>query len=216
MVSPLPAGMMLPPGAAVMSGPQIALIAVIAGATALMLISNVRRRKEGGPSPRAYAREQLARLKEEKVVHDDLADVMMQLQNVAREINAQLDAKFIRLERSIRDADERIARLERSPGTADRKGSLDVTVADEAVTRSETQVAAPPDRRDSAVPSPAASAPPEAKSTARRAGRPGRSEVFALADEGKTALEIAEGVGLPAGEVELILSLRRTRAAART
>ncbi len=113
-----------------MSGSQLALIAIILVAIAMMVITNRRRFRETGPSPRAYAREQMARLKDEKVVHNELADVMTQLQQVAREINAQLDAKFVRLEKSIRDADDRLERLDRLMQRSDRRTTLDVTVDD--------------------------------------------------------------------------------------
>lgn len=174
------------PAAAAISGSQFGLLALVVAATTLMLISGRRRRREGGPSPRLYAREQLTRLKEERVVHDELSDVMTQLQLVAREISAQLDAKFIRLERSVRDADKRIERLARltEEHDGDEAGLVDVTVDDAGATGAE---------RDS---------PAE--------GKDDRREIYALADAGKNAIEIAQAVGSSAGEVELVLALRRS------
>lgn len=178
-----------PLAASIISGSQMALIAAIAVASGMMLISNMRRRREGGPSPRAYAREQLAHLKEKKAVHDELGEIMIQLQQVTREINAQLDAKFLRLERVVRDADERIARLEKAsppPKSAPPKRRLDVTVGQNP-------------RRQPKTTKPDATTPQ------------GQREIFALADAGKTPAEIAESIGTHAGEVELVLALRRTK-----
>ncbi len=173
----------LPLAAGPVSGGQFALLAVIVMVTTLMLIANARRRREGGPSPRAYAREQIARLKEEKIVHSDITEIMTQLQQVAREINAQLDFKFTRLEHSIRDADDRIDQLERVLRRASGKSTLDVTVSDDASR----------DPRDSS-----------------RADSPYRERIFTLADTGKSSNEIARAVAAPIGEVELVLALRES------
>ena len=169
----------LPLAVRIMSGSQALLIAVILATTFLMLLSYSRKRRETGPSPRAYAREQMARLKEEKVIHDDLSDLMMQLERVAREMNGELDAKFIRLEKSIRDADARAERLERLLDSERGNSGLDVTVG--AVSRRASSDTANRDR------------------------------IYALADAGRSAKDIASETDIPVGEVKLTLSLRKTR-----
>ncbi len=178
---------LLPPAAGSVSGSQFAIVAVILVAITLMMITNRRRRSEGGPSPRAYAREQLARLKEEKIVHDDIGDVMTQLQQVAREINAQLDAKFIRLERSVRDADDRIDRLDRLVRrTADRT-TLDVTVEDDS--------------------------PPVSRRSPTHDDGDKRRRICASAEAGRKPLEIAREIGVTVSEVNLVLAVRDSDAA---
>lgn len=122
----------LPLAAGGVTGGQLALIAVIMVVMFLLLMSNARRRREGGPSPKAYAREQISRIKEERAVKTDLADLMLELQQLAREVNAQLDTKFVKLERCIADADQRIGRLDRLAGRPAGQPALDTTVRDES------------------------------------------------------------------------------------
>ncbi len=178
----------LPLAEGFISGGQLALIAIIVIAITLMLIAQSRRRSESGPSPRVYAREQLARLKEEKVVHDEITEIMSHLQQLAREINAQLDAKFVRLERCVRDADDRIDRLDRLLRRAQGGSSLDVTVSQET-----TKPLSP---------------------TSNEIDNTHRARIYTLADAGKSAKEIARGVERPIGEVELVLALRAAKAGA--
>ena len=180
-VTPLP--LLLAEG--IMSSGQMALISIIVIATTLMLISQSRRRLESGPSPRLYAREQLARLKEEKVVHDEMSEVMGHLEQLSREINAQLDAKLMRMDRCIREADDRIKRLDRVTRDLRSGTSLDVTV-----------------NQDSA------DSPPLATDDDRCGDN---ERVFRLADTGKTAREIAGSIGRPIGEIDLILALRAAK-----
>lgn len=126
-----------------------------------------------------------ARIKEEGAVKSDLTEFMVQLQQVAREINAQLDTKFIKLERSISDADDRIARLQRTIRAADGEPMLDVTVSDD--------------------PAGQTIAPPRTSLSARR------QRIFSLADTGESAASIAAQMGVSVGEVDLILKLRTVR-----
>lgn len=174
----------------IISSGQLALISIIVVATTLMMISQRRRRQESGPSPRLYAREQLARLKEEKVVHSEIGEVMSHLEQLAREIDAQLDAKLMRMDRCIRDADDRINRLDRVTRNLKAGASLDVTVD-----------------RDSAE-----SLRPLTDDT----DRGDNERVFRLADTGKTAREIAGSIGRPIGEIDLILALRVAKGKAGT
>lgn len=164
---------------------QLALIGVIAVVIVLMLISSARRRRESGPSPRAYAREQIARIKEERAVTGDLGDLMLQLQQLARETNAQLDTKFIRLERCIAEADERIHRLEGMLRRAGGKPTLDTTVGEDS--------------------------PLDGSPESRPSAGSYRERIWALHGEGKSHLEIAQAVGKSVGEVQLIVALRKGR-----
>lgn len=164
---------------------QLALIGIIVAVTFLTLLSISRRRREGGPSPRAYARELTGRMREEKAIQTDTAEIMLRLQEVAREINAQLDAKFIRLEKCIGDADQRIERMERSARHAAPSPTLDVTVGEESP---DERPAMEPARKDRA-----------------------RERIHAMMDRGMPSPDIARAVGRPLGEVELMVALRKTR-----
>jgi hypothetical protein len=112
------------------------------------------------------------------------------MHDLARELSGRLDSKMGALEHLIRDADRAATRLEaalRAEASATRP-------------REEGQAGQArglmPERSDDAVPT----------------AQPGRyDEIYLLSDYGHPAAEIAHRVGLPIGEVELILSLRKQR-----
>ncbi|RMF82773.1 MAG: hypothetical protein D6744_05740, partial [Planctomycetota bacterium] len=71
----------------------------------------LRRRQFQTVSARDLVREQLARLRDQKEIRVSLEELLLQLEEASRRVNAQLDTKFARLEAAIRDADARIAKL---------------------------------------------------------------------------------------------------------
>jgi len=111
----------------------------------------------------------------------DVEDVMAELDELARQINGRLDTRFTKLEAALRDADERIDQLQRLVRQSGGEPGLDVTVGNE--------------------PSSAIAAPPISR----------HANIYALAEKGRTAVEIAGELNQPAGEVELILALRRAK-----
>ena len=152
---------------------------------ALMLRMTYRKQRNPGPTPSSFAREQLAKLKEEHAVKGNLEELMVQLQELSREINAQIDTKFAKLEASIRSADERIDTLQRLlRGRGQEQPTVDTIISDDGAGEE------PP-------PDPAGAEAPE----------PSRARIYALADSGKSAVEIARHTGQAPGEIELILSL---------
>ncbi len=187
MMSFTPNGGWLPLAMGSVTSGQVMLLGIVAVVTALSLISGARRRREGGPSPKAYARELTVRLKEQHAVKGDLSDLMLQLQEVAREVNGQLDTRFAKLERSIADADERIARLSRLTGEPHGKPVVDVTLGDTPPMESTT---------------------PE--SDASKSKTPFREQVRALYGQGVSIADIAHRFSRPVGEVELAVSLVKT------
>jgi hypothetical protein len=104
------------------------------------------------------------------------------LEEVARSISAMLDTRMRTLEKLIRDADERIARL---GGTAGEAGVGTEGPADSA---------------------PAPTGGPGAAASRTLAHH---AHIYGLADQGLSVQEIAEQTGYQQGEVELVLSLRR-------
>lgn len=115
----------------------------------------------------------------------------VEMHDLARDLNAQLDTKIGMLEELIRQAAVQAERLE---SAIDKASGL-------ARPPSEKLAAAPPvttkaERIDAPEPRPGASA-------ARR-----QSEIYALADQGLATAAIATRTGCPIGEVELILGLR--------
>jgi hypothetical protein len=117
-----------------------------------------------------------------------MEELTVQLQQVARQINSQIDTRFAKLEACIGDADQRIERLERLLRRAGGHEGVDVTVSDQP-TSAPGQT---PDRDSIRI-------------------DPMHREIYRLADEGKPPPEIARQLGRTTGEVELILNLRRDR-----
>ncbi|MFQ5422837.1 MAG: hypothetical protein ACE5F9_02535 [Phycisphaerae bacterium] len=120
---------------------------------------------------------------------------MVQLEELSRRINAQIDTKFARLEQSIADADRRIAALrvliDAAKHSGTEAGGPGPGHASEAASGDQPG-AQPP------VPG---KAPPQPQDERYRA-------VYELADQGLSPVEISQRLGQRAGEVELILNIR--------
>lgn len=166
----------------------IALPAIVI-VTLLMLRTTRRKLSHPQNDLQSYAREQIARLKDQHEMKGDMEQLLVDIQELSRKINAQLDTKFAKLEASIRAADERISALQRLNQSAGSQSSINLMIDDDVAS-----AAVEP------VPDDPAPAPPAPVNTAR---------VFALADEGKSAVEIAQLTGEAVGEIELKLRLRR-------
>ncbi len=165
---------------AVISDSQLALLALVIGATVLVMISTRRRMRAAQNTPRTYAREHLTRLREEKAVMGNVESVMLQLDELAREITGKIDTRFAKLEKSIRDADARIDKLGRLVRAADGNPGLDVILDDKA---------------------------PAPESASRADDRYG--PIREMHASGLSLIEIAQQTGQTTGEVELILALQR-------
>ena len=179
------------------SVPQIAFLAGVLLLVFFSLTSVRRRLRNRGPSPTHYAREQIARLHEETGLKQDMQQLIAELHEAAQRLNAQLDTKAAKLEALIRDADERLARLDGRPVAP----GIDVTVGAEATAPISTG-----DAGSAVLDKPGN---PSARPADRRTHRD-KDRVYALADKGKNPVEIAQTTGLKPGEVELILAIRET------
>ena len=167
--------------------------APVIGALALLVIvllsiSIRRRARERMGPPTQKARERLQELAEQRGVRDDMEQLLAELQDLARKINAQIDTKFAKLEAAIADADRRIATLDRLIHQQ-AGGGIDITVGDETPSGEGPSSTSPP--------------PAAQLNTAH-------ARVYELADASKSAVEIAQATGRTPGEVELILALRRS------
>ena len=165
---------------------SLAVMLLIVVATALILIRTRRKIRAAQLRSGPGVREQYQRLSEEQTHRRDLDETILQLDQLARQVGAMIDTKYAKLEAVVRDADRRIEQLSKLTRARQGSAGLDVTIGAEE---------------------PAGSAAEEVNDVQRAA-------VYRLADEGKSALEIAQALSQPAGEVELILALRRTRARA--
>ena len=224
--------MMLSADSSMPSGLWVPLLAFLG--VALLLIQ-LRRHQFRTTSARDVTRDQSARLRDQRGVQQAMDQLLLQLEELSRRINAQVDTKFLKLETVIRDADDRIARLEGLLGKSKQPGTRTAG----AVKASEpTPVSEPPGEPRPTTPPPRASAPlpggstpppepftpPTATSTSSaRAGEalepakpvtaadPRIGRVHALADAGQQPIKIAEELDMPLGEVEFILNLRDFR-----
>lgn len=148
---------------------------------------------------------------------DELARWEVQMHDLARTLSGQLDSKMSALEHLIREADRAAGRLETAlaamqqlsvaspaPGPA---ASQDTGLSEprfQAVTSGANQAAAI--KTVGALPSPRPSSSSESPAADRR-----YEEIYLLADYGFAPAEIAHRVGMPIGEIQLILSLRSKR-----
>ncbi len=168
-----------------MTGSQITMLTVGVAGLAILLLSTRRRVRRSQQSSDISVRERYDELQRESSATRDVETVMRELDQLSRQIHGRLDTKLAKLEMVIRDADERIDRLSRMTRSAGGAETIDVTLKPE-------------------TPSAAGPSSPEGL-------RSRYSAVYEAADEGLTPVEIAKELGRTPGEVELILSLRKTR-----
>jgi hypothetical protein len=148
----------------------------------------------------------------------------IQMHEIARELSARLDSKMGILEHLIREADRAAARLDSAMAAAQRGGVAPAAGLKAPAVPSRDAIAdepssGPPASQADGLKSPRESAASSASSTAgsRVTAPRGQTaeeryeEIYLLANYGHGAAEIAQRVGSPIGEVELILSLRGKR-----
>ena len=177
----------------------IMLILAVAGLTVIMLSTRRKvRSRSAGPaeSVRETYREMSRRADTQRTEHEaarqTVEEIMIELDALSRQIHSRIDTKFAKLEAVIRAADERIERLSRVVRESRGEPSCEVTIADEVDPIAEMPTTSP------------AKASDPRRTTAHQA-------VYRLADAGRSCGEIADTLGKPKGEVELILALRRAK-----
>lgn len=168
------------------TGTQLVAAGVFAAILTMVMISTRGRTRRSMQTPRHTARERYTSAKDQGASLREVEDVMLELDKLAREVHGRLDTRFAKLEVLIRDADERIAKLERLSGSPESEPAprLDVTLSEEA---------------------PGAPVPPPVMEDGPHA------EVHRLSDAGMSTMQVAQETGKTIGEVELILSLRRAQ-----
>ncbi len=159
----------------------------------LSLLLRLRKKMRAG-NQRVTARENLERYKAKTEVRDDLSRVMVEVEQMARRVAAQLDAKTIAVEKLLAEADERIARLEALQHTTPTGAPPDIPPAPQADTM--------PPAKTPARATPAADSSPTTPADELSA------KVYALADDGLNPSDIARKLQEHIGKVELILALR--------
>ena len=164
---------------------QMVMLAVGVVGLLVLLGSTRRRVRRSQRSSDVSVRERYADLQHEASSSRDVETVMRELDQLSRQIHGRLDTKLAKLEAVIRDADERIDRLSRMARAGNGAGAVDVTL----------------DPED----------PPAATPRGSESEDSPHASVYQLADGGRSSIEIAETLGRATGEVELILSLRKTK-----
>jgi phage shock protein A len=188
-----------------LSDQTIWLIVGVGGMIGLYLLLRPRAKK--GDPLGSVPKFPLAR---QRSVEQQMSNLLVELSEMARQITAQLDTRATKLELLIKEADEKLAALRaalaapnhQSPDhhPAHRSGGIDSTTDS---TRDSKRASSVSDARPTTSPLAKESAIPPAPTMDQR-----HAQVYALADEGRAANEIARLLQRPAGEIELILALR--------
>ncbi|RME40044.1 MAG: hypothetical protein D6788_04190 [Planctomycetota bacterium] len=169
----------------------VATIGMAMIAISLILRTSYRRSRSGSRPKRQPFDDRRDAVRE---VQRSLEQTMLELDELSRQIHGRIDTKLARLESLLRDADVRIEKLSRvTPEPETPSPRLEVVLDEENPL---DEHAARAGRRRSAP-------PPSEK----------HRRVEALAEEGLDPPAIARRSGIPIGEVELILALRKARSA---
>ena len=88
----------------------------------MLSVSMLRRSHQRRATSRDLTREQRARLRDQSQIRQSMEELLLQLEEVSRRINAQVDTKFVKLETVIKDADARIAHLQQLTSAAAPNG----------------------------------------------------------------------------------------------
>jgi DNA-binding NarL/FixJ family response regulator len=119
-------------------------------------------------------------LSQERSVERQMQNLLVELSEMTRQISAQLDTRAAKLELLIREADEKIDRLQTTMRSAASTDAIAPRTGSE---------------------SPLDSAPTSTID-------PRHARIYELVDAGQTVSQIAQSLNRPSGEVELILALR--------
>jgi hypothetical protein len=172
-------------------------LALAVGAAYLFIFRPMKqRRKKADPMDELPFRKNLA---QQRHVEREMQNLLVELSEMSRKMTAQIDSRTTKLEILLEEADAKIQALrtlqDNAPQTpADRfriEGPSSTTAGGAVVTGGS-----------------GGGGFRSAGTTIEPSIDPRHAEVYALADQGRTAAEIAEGLRRPRGEIELILALR--------
>lgn len=172
-------------GAGGISALQIVMLVVGVAGVAVVLISTRRRIRNSQHIVRTPAKQRYAELEQQARAGRSLEQVMLELDQLSRQVHGRIDTQLAKLEAIIRNADQRIDKLSRLVRAADGEPTLDITADSEDPRAAPLAASKVEDSRD--------------------------EPVFRLADSGMSPIEIARQTGKTTGEIELILALRKTK-----
>ncbi len=170
-----------------------------------LVMSMRKRRKQAGQQITPY--EEVERIKQQRGVRGDMEDLMVEVEQMAKRVGAQLDAKAIRLERLIDEADRRMAELQQHAMGTHGTQATGVGGYEHESASASTATAAPPTQTQPAATNPYASSP-STGSASKLTGDALNRTVCNLADQGLDAVQIARQLDEHVGKVELILALQ--------
>jgi hypothetical protein len=198
----------------------------VAGLCVTYLLFRSRWRRKADPLARDNTASSSAGtgLAQQRAVERQMQQLLVELSEMTRQVTAQLDTRAAKLELLIHEADEKLAALE-SARKNEPSARRDLVLFDgPRLTLGESNH--DPDATDGSNSAPhpgAASAEPSRERERQHDDQhareepniatlpdPRHAEIYALADEGRPASEIAQRLGRPSGEIELILALRPT------
>lgn len=168
-----------------MSRGQLVMLALAVGGLAIVMVSTYNRNRRSRLAPRGNVREKYQKLDHPAGATHDVGKVMLELDQLARQIYGRIDTRFAKLEAVIRDADQRIATLTRLAGKSTGGSGVDVTLESQKPRVPESLSDLSSDHRHNAI--------------------------YRMADGAMSPADIARDTGKTQGEIELILALRKTR-----
>ncbi len=148
---------------------------------------------------------------ERRQLADSMQALMLELEQMSRQVGGQIDTRLRALNLLIKEADQKIAELKRLGLSSGAEPG-----GQSSGTRSPASSSNAADRRKAAgSPSPAAADPAEddaGQAPSATSADDKYARVYSLAAEGRSVVEIGRELELMTGEVELILALRRNAA----
>ncbi len=181
------------------------LLFAIIGAV-LLLYSTTRRISGKTKLKQSQAANMIPSARQQQDIKCDLQKLIVDLQELARKINAHIDTRFCKLEILIEQADEKIRQLENltnhiTDNFDNEHNAHNAHDENEKKTNNENTTGNSVENGNKAQ-------------TPERID-PERAMIYKLADTGKSIVEIARELNKNTGEIELILSLRRSERLAR-
>jgi hypothetical protein len=101
---------------------DLMMMAGVALITLVLMINLRKKYRKGGRAASADSQEQLTsrekieRIKQTAGMKDDLRSMMVELEDLTRRFGSQLDARAMKIEKLLREADERVKQLEQLTG----------------------------------------------------------------------------------------------------
>ena len=160
-----------------------------------------KRRRFNAAHPQLTPQEQLERNKQLRGMQGDLEELMVEIEQFAKRLGSQLDAKRIELERLLKQAEQKANELRELRGE-------DVSAGSTTETASPAPAPADPSDNISATAAPATAESAAATKTESESHDPVAKAVYRLKAQSMQPLEIAQKIGKQVGEVGTMLALR--------